>query len=297
MSFNQLTGTGVAIVSPFHENGQLDFESLQNLIEHLLKGGIDYIVALGTTGESVTLSAAEQDQFIDACIEYIDGRIPLVVGYGGNDTQALLDRIKQRNFASIAAIMSSSPAYSKPSQAGLVAHFTAVADIAPVPVILYNVPGRTSKNMTAATTIKLAGHNNVIAIKEASADVIQAMEIIKNCPEDFAVVSGDDLLGVPMIASGMSGVISVIANAFPAIYAAIVKASLNNDYQKARKLHFELMGITTLIYEENNPAGIKYVLNKLGICRNVLRLPLVPVSEDLARKIDQEIVKLIAFSK
>ncbi len=276
---NKFKGTGVAIVTPFNKDNSVDYKSLDKLVNHLIKGGVEYIVVLGTTGESVTLSKDEKKTVVDQVIGSINKRVPLVLGLGGNDTLEILNSLKTTNFKSIDAILSVSPAYNKPNQRGIYQHYKAIAEASPVPVILYNVPGRTCSNITAETTIKLAtDFKNIIAIKEASGNLEQCMKIIKYKPKDFSVISGDDMLTLPMIASGADGVISVVANAFPKDFSEMTRLILAGNVKEAQKLHYKLTDIIEQLFADGNPAGVKAVLELLGICRANLRLPLVKVN-------------------
>lgn len=279
--FTKLKGTGVAIVTPFNKDGAIDYKALQKLINHLIMGGVEYVVALGTTGESVTLSADEKKEFVEHVIEYVDTRIPVVLGLGGNNTQEILDKFKNpSDFNHISAILSVSPYYNKPNQRGIYQHYKAIAEATPVPVILYNVPGRTSSNMLAETTIKLAEEfKNIIAIKEASGNLEQCMKIIKHKPKDFMVISGDDNLTLPMMACGADGVISVVANAFPKDFSEMVRQAALGNMDEARKLHYKLTDITEQLFADGNPAGIKDLLELMDICSGNLRLPLVRVNK------------------
>jgi 4-hydroxy-tetrahydrodipicolinate synthase len=293
MDPKRFSGTGVAIVTPFRNDGSVDFKSLGELLEHIISGGVEYIVALGTTGESVTLTKDEKKAVINFVLDTVDNRIPVVVGVGGNNTQEVTDTISHIDFNGISAILSVAPYYNKPSQQGLYLHFKSIAAICPIPVILYNVPGRTGSNMNAETTLKLANEcKNIVAIKEASGNLAQIMQIIKNKPKNFQVVSGDDALALPMIALGGSGVISVLANAFPRQLSEMVRFSLKNDYAKANVLHYNLLDLTNALFEEGNPAGIKAVLEIMKIAQNNLRLPLSPVSEKHHAKLEQLVKKI-----
>jgi len=275
-------GTGVAIVTPFHKYGTIDFNSLGKVIEHVITQGVDYIVALGTTGESVTLTTDEKVAVIDYVIENVDKRVPVVIGMGGNKTQEVVNFIKSVSFDGIDAILSVSPYYNKPQQRGLYRHYENIAAACPVPVILYNVPGRTSSNISVETVLKLSKNiDNIIGIKEASGDLTQCMEIIKNKPEDFLVISGDDLLTLPMIAIGGNGVISVVANAFPKEFSEMVTAAIRGDFKSAREIHYKLTEIINALFADGNPAGIKAALDILGHCSNNLRLPLVKVNKSV----------------
>lgn len=279
--FTKIKGTGVAIVTPFNKDGEIDYKALQKLINHIIGGGVEYVVALGTTGESVTLSSEEKKAFVEHVIEYVDTRVPIVLGLGGNNTQEILNKFKTASdFNHISAILSVSPYYNKPNQRGIYQHYKAIAEAAPVPVILYNVPGRTSSNMLSETTLKLAEEfSNIVAIKEASGNLEQCMRIIKHKPKDFMVISGDDNLTLPMMACGADGVISVVANAFPKDFSEMVRQILVGNVEEARKLHYKLTDITEQLFADGNPAGIKALLELMDICQGNLRLPLVRVNK------------------
>lgn len=287
---DKLRGTGVAIVTPFNSDKKIDFDALENIINHIIKGGVEYIVSLGTTGESATLSKEEKNKVLDFTIEKVNKRVPVVVGFGGNNTQAVINDIKNRDMSGIDAILSVSPYYNKPTQAGIYEHYKAISESTDMPIVLYNVPGRTSSNLTAATTLKLAhDFKNIVAVKEASGNLIQCMEIVKDKPEDFLVISGEDALTLPMISFGMDGVISVVANAFPADYSEMVRLALNNNFREASKLHFKLLDIIDLLFIEGNPGGVKYALEVLGLCKNEMRLPLVSIGEETKKKLKSKI--------
>jgi 4-hydroxy-tetrahydrodipicolinate synthase len=293
MNHKKFTGTGVAIVTPFRNDGSIDFKSLGKLLEHIIKGGVNYVVALGTTGESVTLTKDEKKAVINFITDTVAGRVAVVVGIGGNNTQEILDAINLQDFNCIDAILSVSPYYNKPSQQGLYLHFKAIATTSPIPVIIYNVPGRTGSNISAETTLKLAGEfPNIIATKEASGNMSQIMQIINNKPKNFLVISGDDALALPIIAVGGSGVISVAGNAYPKELSEMVGFALKNEMTKARALHYQLLEITNSLFEEGNPAGIKALLDIMKISPNNLRLPLAPISEKLYNKLEQQSKKL-----
>jgi 4-hydroxy-tetrahydrodipicolinate synthase len=293
MSQKSFTGTGVAIVTPFRNDSSVDFKSLEKLLETIISGGVDYVVVLGTTGESVTLSKDEKMAVINFVTDTVDKRIPIVVGVGGNNTQEILNAINTTDFDNIDAILSVSPYYNKPSQTGIYLHFKAIATTSPVPVILYNVPGRTGSNITAETTLKLANEfKNIIAIKEASGSFAQIMQIIKQKPKSFQVISGDDAITLPMIALGATGVISVVANAFPKEFSAMVNHALKGEMAKASVLHYKLLDIIDALFEEGSPSGVKAVLEILKITRNNVRLPLAPVSEKHYAKLDGLVKKL-----
>lgn len=275
-------GTGVAIITPFDKNKSIDYPALRKLINYIIEGGIDYIVTLGTTGETPVLSNDEKLEIINFTKNEIIGRVPLVVGIGGNNTAEVVNDLLTYPLDGVSAILSASPNYNKPSQEGIYQHYKEIALKSPKPIILYNVPGRTSRNISAATTIRLANDfENIIGIKEASGDMLQCMEIIKNKPDRFFVVSGDDALALPQIACGMQGVISVAANAFPNEFSQLVELCLNNNYEAARKMNDRLFPAYQYLFEENNPAGVKAFLYEMGLIENELRLPLVSLSEDL----------------
>lgn len=291
----KFTGTGVAIVTPFHKYGTIDFTSFGRIIEHVISGGVNYIVALGTTGESVTLTNDEKTAVIDYLVENVDSRVPLVVGMGGNNTQDVVDFIKSVSFDGIDAILSVSPYYNKPQQNGLYRHYENIATACPVPVILYNVPGRTSSNLLPDTVVRLANNmKNIIGIKEASGNLAQCMEIIKNKPDDFLVISGDDLLTLPMISIGGNGVISVVANAFPTQFSEMVNAALKGNYKTAKEIHYKFVDIINSLFADGNPAGIKAAMDVLGLCSNSLRLPLVKANKAVYHQIKTLIQELDA---
>jgi 4-hydroxy-tetrahydrodipicolinate synthase len=278
-------GTGVALVTPFLADGRIDFDSLEKLVNHCLNGGVDYLVVLGTTGESATLNVEEKAQVLQKVKEVNKGRKPIVLGHGGNDTARLISGMQSIEWEGVDAILSVSPYYNKPSQAGIQAHYEALATDAPVPVILYNVPGRTGSNMTAATTLKLAAHPNIIGIKEASGNVEQAMAIAASKSADFLLISGDDLLTPSLIAVGAVGAISVLANSHPAEFSQMVQHSRNRDFEAAAGIWKNWIALNPLLYEEGNPVGIKAVLNALDICPAFVRQPLQAASTDLSLRI------------
>ncbi|MEE0976833.1 MAG: 4-hydroxy-tetrahydrodipicolinate synthase [Bacteroidales bacterium] len=281
-----LQGTGVALVTPFHKQGNIDFTSLGRLIDHTIEGGVDYLVSLGTTSEYPTLSSQEQLAVVEFTIEKVENRVPIVLGMGGNDTRSLVDKIRHTDLSSIAAILSVAPYYNKPNQKGLYAHYKAIAEASNTPIVLYNVPGRCGVNMTAETTLQLANDfSNIIGIKEASGNMAQCMEILANKPQGFTVVSGEDALVLPMIALGAQGVISVAANAYPNIMSELVTHSLKSNMKKARAVHEKLLPFSNAIFDEGNPTGIKAALEIMGICQNNLRLPLVKSSKQLYSKL------------
>lgn len=297
MTTNQLRGAGVALATPFSEDGSIDWKAYAALIDHCITGGLDYLVALGTTGESATLSYQEKNEVLDFCIKHIDKRIPLVAGFGGNNTAQILSDLQSRDFNGIDAILSVSPYYNKPTQEGIYRHYCAVSEAAPRPIVLYNVPGRTGSNMAAATTLRIAHDcENVIAIKEASGDLEQCMQIVAGKPDNFLVISGEDLLTLPMISFGMDGVISVVANAFPAEYSGLVWSALKGNYAHAATLHFRLMRLIQLLFTEGNPGGVKCALDALGICEEYMRAPLAEVSDGTASAIQQEVTAIVEAS-
>lgn len=283
---NLFTGTGVALVTPFRKQDTIDFSKLEELIDHLISSGVDYIVALGTTSEAATMSDSERTALLQFIIESVNGRLPIMLGMGGNNTRAVTDAISQTNFDGISGILSVTPYYNKPQQRGLIQHFKSIADLSPVPVVLYNVPGRTSCNMTAETTLQLAEEcPNIIAIKEASGNIAQVMEILRCKPSGFNVISGDDSLTFPMMTLGASGVISVIANACPKEMSDMVRFANKGDYKKALPLHYRLLPLMNAIFEEGNPGGIKALLEIQGRITNQLRSPLSKVSKTLYNKL------------
>lgn len=289
----KLKGTGIAIVTPFKKDGNIDYNALENLINFWIKGDVEYLVVMGTTGESVTLSAEEKKALLAFTAEKIHGRVPLVVGIGGNNTSEVVQNLETYDLSKVDAVLSVAPYYNKPNQQGYFEHFMAVADASPKPVILYNVPGRTGSNMTAATTLKLANaHKNILGIKEASGNLEQITDIIMNKPEHFQVISGDDALTLPIIASGGTGVISVVANAYPYEFSEMVRFCLADDFESARELHFKLFDFTRFIFLDGNPGGIKAALYKKGLCENTLRAPLAPVNNEVYEKIIRAVEKL-----
>lgn len=293
MKDQRFIGTGVAIITPFRNN-EIDFTAMGSLIEYVINGGVNYIVALGSTGETATLNEDEARSVLDFCIERIHNRVPLVAGnFGWNDTKELVKKVKEYNFSGIDAILSSSPAYVKPSQEGIFRHYAAVADVSQVPVLLYNVPGRTRSNMEWETTVRLAEYSkNIIGIKEASGDLIQTTRIIKNKPEHFIVTSGDDEVALPMTAVGGDGVISVMANALPKAFSQMINFALDQDYYAARELNFKTYDLHKWLYIEGNPVGIKSAMEILGYCTNEVRLPLSPLSEANYSKLKEELLKI-----
>jgi 4-hydroxy-tetrahydrodipicolinate synthase len=279
---NAFKGIGVALVTPFQEDQQIDFASLTRLIDHVIAGGVDYLVVLGTTGETATLTASEKSQVLKVCVEHNKGRVPLMLGLGGNATQKLINEIEQTDFYGVAGILSVSPYYNKPTQEGIIAHYRALADASPAPVMLYNIPGRTMSNLSAETTLTLSHHPNIVGIKEASGNLEQCMQIAAAMPKDFLLLSGDDLLTKPMQSIGGSGVISVLANALPTTFKTLIEGNDISSQQAA----YSLLKLNGLMYEEGNPVGIKNLLLHQGIIQtDQVRLPLLRASQGLSEKI------------
>jgi len=281
-----LIGTGVALVTPMHEDGSIDYKGLNKLLAHTGKG-VDYYVVMGTTGESATLSKKEKQAVLDFVLKNNKRNLPVVYGIGGNDTQSVLEELIHTDLTGVAAILSVSPYYNKPSQEGIYQHFKAVARVSTVPVILYNVPGRTASNLTADTTLRLAQLDNVIGIKEASGNLEQCMKIAKEKPKDFMLISGDDMLTLAIYATGGVGVISVLANAYPGVFKRIKDFAFAGKLAAAQKEQFKLLDINGPMYEEGNPVGVKYLLSLLGVCEPHVRLPLVNPSDNLKKKIEK----------
>ncbi|MEO8763462.1 MAG: 4-hydroxy-tetrahydrodipicolinate synthase [Ginsengibacter sp.] len=281
-----LQGTGVAIVTPFKKNLEVDYNALEKLIDNLVENGVEYLVTLGTTGETPTLTNDEMIDIINCTYDKVNKRLPVVVGIGGNNTSRLLQNLKEFPLDQATAVLSSSPGYNKPSQEGIFQHYRVFSEACPKPVILYNVPGRTGSNINAETILRLATEcDNIAGIKEASGNMIQCMHILKNRPHDFLVVSGDDHLAFPLIALGMDGVISVAANAFPKDVSDMVRLLLAGDYESGRDIQYKLLVAMDLLFAENNPAGVKAFLSEMGLIENVLRLPLVQLSSGLHQKV------------
>lgn len=279
---DKFKGTGTAIVTPFHKDGNIDFKSLENLIDYQVESGIEYIVFLGTTGESVVLNKDERNAVINLAVEIVAGRVPVVVGIGGNNTQEVTNAIRETNFDRVDAVLSVSPYYNKPQQKGIFLHYKSIAALSPVPVIIYNVPSRTGSNITAETTLRIAHEiPNIMAVKEASHDLGQCARIIKDKPRDFLVISGNDDLALPFMALGGDGVISVIANAFAAEFSTMIRHCLADRFSEARQIQQLLLDITEGIYADGSPSGIKAVLEMKGLCKNSLRLPLVKINKAL----------------
>ncbi|MDB5009713.1 MAG: 4-hydroxy-tetrahydrodipicolinate synthase [Mucilaginibacter sp.] len=290
---NKFYGTGVAVVTPFHEDGQIDYTGLETLVNYLIEGGVEYLVSLGTTGESVTLSKEEKNKVWAYTAEVVKGRVGLVAGIGGNNTHEVVEQVKQFDIAGYDAILSASPSYNKPTQEGIYQHYKAIAEHTPLPVILYNVPGRTGSNITAETTVRLAkDFKNIIGIKEASGNFDQFNQIMRDKPEGFLLISGDDPVAFPMIAMGAVGVISVIGNALPRQLSDMIRLCLKGDFKGAQKGHYQLIDFTRLMFVEGSPAGVKTALKQLGICGDKVRLPLVQVSNNIAGQIIKETQKI-----
>lgn len=282
----QFIGTGVALVTPFKKDFSVDFEALRRIVDFNIHGGVEYLVVLGTTAESATLTANEKELVIKTIIEVNNNRVPLVLGVGGNNTMAIIEELKSRDFSGFSAILSVSPYYNKPTQEGIYQHFKAISQASPLPIILYNVPGRTSSNMLPVTVVRLANDfKNIIGIKEAAGDLVQAMKLIQNTPDDFLVISGDDLITLPMVLAGGAGVISVIGEGFPVAFSEMVRLGLNKKVDLAYAIHYKLADAIDMIFEQGNPAGIKEVFKSLGLAENTVRLPLVNVNEDLANRL------------
>jgi len=283
-----LIGTGVALVTPFKADFSIDTEALCRIVNFSIDGGIEYLVILGTTAENATLTQEEKELVIKTVVECNNGRLPLVLGVGGNDTRRIVDELKTRDFSSFVAILSVSPFYNKPTQEGIYQHFKAVSEASPVPVIIYNVPGRTSSNMLPKTVLRLANDfKNIVAIKEAAGDMVQAMQILKDKPKDFLVISGDDMIALPMVLAGGSGVISVIGQGFPKEFSEMIRLGLNRKVDEAFKSQYLLADCIDMIFEQGNPAGIKQVFEALGLADSYVRLPLVQVDESLQQRIEQ----------
>jgi 4-hydroxy-tetrahydrodipicolinate synthase len=287
---NKLIGTGVALVTPFKKDMSVDHDALRNIVNFNIENGTNYLVIMGTTGESVTVSKSEKKEIINTVSTTNNGRLPLVLGIGGNNTAEVINEIKSTDLTNMTAILSVAPYYSKPTQEGLYQHFRAISEASPIPIIVYNVPGRTAKNMLPETTLRLArDFENIVAVKEAGNNQQQYLELIKDKPHDFMVISGDDDLALGVVLAGGSGVISVIGQAFPKDFSQMIHFGLQGKAKEAYELHFKLMDVTSMIFEENNPAGIKAVFNGLGLCDATVRLPLVEASDNLKNRINSYI--------
>lgn len=286
-------GTGVALVTPFKKDFSVDVDALTRIVNYVIEGGVECLVVLGTTAETATLSQEEKELVIDTIVKANAKRLPLVLGVGGNNTMKVVEELKTRDFSNFSAILSVSPYYNKPTQEGIYQHFKAVAEASPIPVIVYNVPGRTASNMLPSTVIRLANDfKNIIGIKEAAGDIVQAMKLIQNKPEGFLVISGDDMITLPMVLAGGAGVISVIGEGFPKEFSEMVRLGLQRKVDEAYKLHYLLADSIDMIFEQGNPGGIKEVFKTLGLSENTLRLPLVNVNEDLASRLQNFTKKL-----
>ena len=283
-----LIGSGVALVTPFKKDFSIDTEALKRVVNFSIDGGIEYLVVLGTTAENATLSLQEKEQVIITVIEANNGRLPLVLGVGGNNTMEIVHELKTRDLSAFVAILSVSPYYNKPTQEGIYQHFKTIAEASPIPVILYNVPGRTGSNMLPATVLRLAhDFDNIVAIKEAAGDIVQAMQILKSKPENFLIISGDDMIALPMVLAGGAGVISVIGQGFPKEFSEMIRLGLNRKVDEAYKYQYLLADVIDMIFEQGNPAGIKQVLATLKISENTVRLPLVNVDQELSVRLEK----------
>ena len=288
MKNNIFKGTGIALITPFKTDFSVDIEALTKIVNHVIENGADFLVVLGTTSEAPTLNANEKELVINTILKANNGRLPVMLGMGGNNTQAVVDAIKAQNFDGIQGILSVVPYYNKPNQRGMKAHFEAIADASPVPVIVYNVPGRVGVNLQAATCVELARHPNIIAVKEASGNLQQIMEILRDKPTDFDVLSGDDGITQPLMALGAQGVISVAANAYTNPFSRMMKAMRDGRTDEALRLHYAMLRMNQLIFADGNPAGIKCLMSQMDLCQNVLRLPLVSVNEKVKEEIIME---------
>ena len=288
----EIQGHGVAMITPFNGDGSIDFDAIPVIVNHLIAGGVDYLVVLGTTAETATLTKAEKIALVDKIIEINAGRLPLVLGLGGNHTQELIGMFDWFNLSSFTALLSVSPYYNKPNQEGLYQHFKTIANHSSLPVILYNVPSRTGVNIDPETVLRLAeDFDNIVALKEASGDFQQAQTLMKLCPPDFSILSGDDEMSLPMIMAGAKGVISVIGNAMPEQYSKIIQEGLKRNVDEAYSMQYQLLDLIRMIYFEGNPTGIKVLMETLGLCENNLRLPLVPASKELTLQLKEELKK------
>ena len=279
-------GLGVAMVTPFNADGSIDYLGLERLTNHLVDGGVNYLVVMGTTGENPTINNEEQQAILQKVKEINARRLPIVFGIGGNSTAAVVDRLKAENLEGVDGILCVSPYYNKPSQEGIYQHYKAVSDATPLPVIMYNVPGRTGSLVSAETTLRIAQLPNIVCTKEASGSLDICMDVIRGAPEDFGVISGDDNYTMPYIAAGMQGVISVLGNAYPKEFSQMVNYALDGDFKNAKHLHYKLLPLMKAIFMDGNPGGVKYALNKLGICQNEFRLPVVPVNKTTEKSLD-----------
>ena len=280
-------GLGVAMVTPFNADGSIDYLGLERLTNHLVDGGVNYLVVMGTTGENPTINNEEQQAILQKVKEANARRLPIVFGIGGNSTAAVVERLKSENLEGVDGILCVSPYYNKPSQEGIYQHYKAVSDATPLPVIMYNVPGRTGSLVSAETTLRIAQLPNIVCTKEASGSLDICMDVIRGAPEDFGVISGDDNYTMPYIAAGMQGVISVLGNAYPKEFSQMVNYALDGDFKNAKHLHYKLLPLMKAIFMDGNPGGVKYALNKLGICQNEFRLPVVPVNKTTEKSLDE----------
>ena len=288
----KFAGTGIALITPFKKDFSVDVESLKKVVEFVIDGGVEYLVVLGTTAETATLTQEEKELVITTVVEVNAGRLPLVLGVGGNNTMKVVEELKTRDFSKFDAILSVSPYYNKPTQEGIYQHFKAVAEASPLPIILYNVPGRTASNVLPATVLRLANDfKNIIAIKEAAGDIVQAMRLIQHKPDDFLVISGDDMITLPMVLAGGSGVISVIGQGFPKAFSEMVRLGLEGKVREAYEIHYQLADSIDMIFEQGNPAGIKEIFKIKGITENTVRLPLVNVDKNLAERLSDFTIK------
>lgn len=288
-----LIGTGVALVTPFKKDLSVDVAALERIVDYVTDGGVEYLVVLGTTAETATLSAEEKELVIATIKKANKNRLPLVLGVGGNHTQHVVEELKTRNFEGFSAILSVSPYYNKPTQEGIYQHFKAVAEASPLPIILYNVPGRTASNVLPSTVIRLANEfKNIVAIKEAAGDIVQAMKLIQHKPKDFLVISGDDMITLPMVLAGGAGVISVIGEGFPKMFSEMVRLGLQNKVVEAYELHYQIADSIDMIFEQGNPAGIKEIFSHLNLSENTVRLPLVSVDDNLSNRLKEQTATL-----
>ncbi len=283
----ELVGTGVALITPFNSDFSVDVEGLKNVVNFNIDNGIDYLVVLGTTAESATLSKKEKQLVMDTIVDANNSRLPLVLGIGGNDTSVVMNEIQSTDLSEFAAVLSVSPFYNKPTQEGIYQHFAAISKVTSKPIILYNVPGRTASNMLPETVIRLAqDFKNIVGVKEAAGDLVQAMQLISGCPKDFLVISGDDMIALPMVLAGGAGVISVIGEGFPKDFSEMIRLGLKRQVDAAYEIQYKIAPVIDYIFAEGNPAGIKAVFSELGICNDIVRLPLVAISEDLRSRIN-----------
>lgn len=293
MSTLNLKGVGVALVTPFNEQKEINFSEFEKVVNYVIDGGVDYVVVLGTTGESVTLNKQEKQDLIKACVETTNKRVPVIAGFGGNDTRSIIEDINHADLTGVDGILSVSPYYNKPTQEGIYEHYKAIANNTELPIILYNVPGRTASNIRASTTLQLANNfKNIIGIKEASNDWMQIFWLAREKPQDFLLISGNDDLIVPQISIGYDGVISVIANATPKLFSDMVHQALEGDFASARQTVYKIDELITYLFEQGNPAGVKAAMKHLGVCDDYVRLPLMPINTDLRNKIGDKLAAI-----